>query len=366
MIQRRGLAKILLIIWLFPITACLWSCDRNNSTAGNDTRIPFAVLGDSDSHAYQDFILLPADNIHRGGAFRATTWQWTEALNTFRHAYIDQGEWNTWGTTIKVAETLDWLHLNGRAPRKQDFEYNFAVSGAECSDLVQGYYRQAPRLVSLMDAQPEKWQRGIVVIRIGVNSIGQNAALNRYAASGVTTASMQEVIQCANWIQQAIEAIHLHHPATRIVLVGIFNNAHWVPNFQLWGSAAEQNNINQVLDIFDQALIKMANDDASIIFFSDRNWFKQNWGGRDENGQLAYHELVIDNQFTINHTQGNAPNNMILADGHAGTAWNTLWAKALIDLLNQSFALNIPPITDNEISTFMQQNTALTNASTNQ
>ena len=71
--------------------------------------IPLAVLGDSDSHAYQDSILIPLSSGKRGGKFRATTLQWTEVLDKLRSTQINQGAWGVWGAPIKIAETLDWL-----------------------------------------------------------------------------------------------------------------------------------------------------------------------------------------------------------------------------------------------------------------
>ena len=120
--------------------------------------ISFAVLGDSDSHAYQDSVLIALDSGKRGGKYRATTFQWTEVLAQLRANQINQGEWGIWGTPIKVAETLDWLGLGGRAPRKRDFRYNFAVSGADCNDLITGYYRQAIEAIGCRQsalAEPE-------------------------------------------------------------------------------------------------------------------------------------------------------------------------------------------------------------------
>src|SRR5688572_17443685 len=96
--------------------------------------VALAVLGDSDSHSYHDRVLI-TEQFRRGGELRATTWQWTEALGQLRGRFIDQGPWNTWGTYNKVADVMTALRLPGRAPRKEDFRYNFAISGAECHEL---------------------------------------------------------------------------------------------------------------------------------------------------------------------------------------------------------------------------------------
>ena len=51
----------------------------------------------------------------------------------------------------------------------------------------------------------------------------------------------------------------------------------------------------------------------------------------------------------ITDSQGDAPVNAVLADGHAGTAWNALWASALVDLLNRRFDAGIPPVEESEV-----------------
>ena len=59
-------------------------------------RITMAVLGDSDSHAYRDTVLIPAAK--RGGVeFHDSTFQWTEILHALRAHEVDQGEWGVLG-----------------------------------------------------------------------------------------------------------------------------------------------------------------------------------------------------------------------------------------------------------------------------
>ena len=222
--------------------------------------------------------------------------------------------------------------------------------------MMQGYYRQAPRLLSLMNENPERWKKGVIVIRIGVNSIGQTASLNQYAKTGVTVETRQEIMACYGWIKQAIQLIRSHHPDTRMVLVGIFDNANWVPNFQLWHSHREHNNISQVLNLFDNALKELADADPHIVFFDDCAWFRKYWGYRYVNGQQVCKDRNLGEHITVHCTQGNDPSNMVLADGHTGTAWNLLWSKELVHLLNTAFGLKIPEINDTEIYLFMQQN----------
>ncbi|MEW4366714.1 SGNH/GDSL hydrolase family protein [Aliikangiella maris] len=312
-------------------------------------KIPLAVMGDSDSHAYHDYILLPLDEHTRGGRYRPFTWQWTEILYRLRNPIIDLGEPGSWGVNSKIARIAQWFQTELRAPRKQDFKFNFAISGAECADLLTGRFPQTPQLISLMDQTPQIWQKGVVIIRIGINTFGKKSALTRYAAQGLTKQTKQDIKQCIDVIQQSVASIHQHHPQVKILLVGIFNNAHWVPNFDLFQSATELAKIDRVYDQFDNHLIEIANNHKNIAFFNERQWFKNYWGSRDQYGKPAYHEQRFGNILTVSNSVGNHPSHSILGDGHAGTAWNILWAKAIILSLNQAFSLNIPPVTDQEI-----------------
>ena len=136
-------------------------------------RIRLAVLGDSDSQSFHDSLTL-ADPSLRGGPYRATTWQWTEVLARLRGDQIDPGEWGAWGTGNYRAYFDEAFGFLAQTPRKDDYRYNFAVSGASCSQLMGHPLRQAVRLVDLMNTEPQAWRNGIVLIRIGVNDIGGN------------------------------------------------------------------------------------------------------------------------------------------------------------------------------------------------
>ena len=53
--------------------------------------IPLAVMGDSDSHSYQDRIWLPPGDDEPGGPYRAQTFQWTEVLAQLRGTQLGGG-----------------------------------------------------------------------------------------------------------------------------------------------------------------------------------------------------------------------------------------------------------------------------------
>ncbi|MGH8061817.1 MAG: GDSL-type esterase/lipase family protein [Pseudoxanthomonas sp.] len=310
--------------------------------------IPLAVIGDSDSHSYQDRISFPPGGDKRGGAHHEATLQWTEVLARLRGQRLDPGEWGAHGTRGTVARARRWLGLEGRSPPKEDYRYNFALSGSECSDLLEGYAQQAKALVSLMDQQPAYWRNGVVVIRIGVNTFGDAAELEQMAHDPMAIQAQRKIASCVHDIRQSVDALHARHPGVRIVLVGIFDNSNWVPYLDRWRNPIMLANIGRGLDMFDHALQGMAREDPRIAFFDDRAWFADHWGGRDARGSAAYHELVVGD-LHVRNTAGDEPHNAVLADGHAGTAWNAEWARSLVELLNSRFHLGIAPITEAEV-----------------
>lgn len=317
------------------------------------TPVPFAVLGDSDSHSYHDTIRIPETSLKRGGAHRATTWQWTECLARLRGRYVDQGEWGTWGTRDKIARLSHWLGWEARAPRKIDYRYNFAVSGADSHDLMIGPYRQAPRLLHLMNGDPERWKAGIVLIRIGVNTIGKASALDRFATEGVTPAVTSEVLECASWIGRAIDLISHNHPQTRFVVVGILDNSDSPPYFGRWMNVSDREAITAALDLFDNSLRAFADRDLRVAFFDDRAWFRGVLGGRGIDGQPAYRSVSLGGHAVVTNTMGDEPVHAVLADGHAGTVWNALWAAGLVRFLNSVFELEIPPVSIDEVGSLV-------------
>jgi hypothetical protein len=344
-----AVSAILLLIVLVLATIFFFRFMSADSEAPAGA-IPLAVLGDSDSHAFQDTILIPLTSGKRGGKFRATTLQWTEVLAKLRSNQINQGAWGTWGAPIKIAETLDWLGLGGRAPRKLDFRYNFAVSGAECADLMTGYYRQAPRLLAEMNRAPERWRRGVVMVQIGVNTIGQNESLDRYAKSGVTPQIRTEILACVEAHRQAISLIATSHPHTRFMVAGIFDNANIASNFERWTTPVELANIAAALDIFDTGLRSLCATNPNITFIDARSWFRDHWGSRDANGKLVYKSVNLGGAVSVTNTRGDDPRNAVLADDHGGVVYNALWARRSIEAMNSAFSLNLTPITLAEIA----------------
>jgi hypothetical protein len=168
---KQALAAIAGLAALGMAAVVLWGGDPADNSP--PTTIALAVLGDSSSHSYQDSLSFPQGSADRGGAFRARTFQWIEALARLRGNELNPGPWVRWGRPGQVAWLRGAIGLHiGRTPRKEDYLFNFAGSGASCSDLMGGpLWRrgQAPQLVELMDHNPARWRSGVIVIRIGNN-----------------------------------------------------------------------------------------------------------------------------------------------------------------------------------------------------
>jgi hypothetical protein len=248
--------------------------------------------------------------------------------------------------------------MQDRAPRKQDHRFNFAISGAGCETLTTGGGRQVQRLMTLMDREPQRWRHGIVVIRIGVNDFGMEDGLARLAGDPADPIAQQAIGRCIEQVSAAIALLHGRQADLRIVLVGIFDNAHWPRYLERWQSAREIDNIRHGLDVYDSALATMAAADRRIAFFDDRAWFDQRWGGRDANGKPAYRSLTLASGLAVSNTMGDEPRHAVIADGHAGLVWNVLWAQSLVALLNERFGLGLAPIDDQEVARIVDQTRA--------
>lgn len=335
---------------LVILSAVMDSADGSISTTSHST-IPLAILGDSDSHSYQDRLAFGNDPQARGSTYRSMTFNWPEMLAQLRGKQLDLGKWGIWGNRRELFALIrEVFGMPARLPRKEDYRHNFAISGAICSDLMTGRYRQAPRLLSLMDLEPERWRNAIVVIRIGVNSFGGGRSLDALADDPATPDVLATMDTCVQYIQQAVDLISERHPHTRFVLVGIFNNAHWPKNLEKWQSHAQLTHISMGLDHFDHALRALAGAaPKQRLFFDDRAWFKHLWGTRNPAGKPSYRTVDLGGKLQVTNTAGDEPWHSVVQDGHAGTVWNGLWAQALIDQLNVHFELGIEPISTEEI-----------------
>lgn len=316
-------------------------------------QLRLAVLGDSDSHAFHDAVSLNYGTSEaRGGPQQASTWQWTEILGQLRPMDIDQGPFGEVGSNGAGA----WLrrHLLGSLvrQRKEDFRYNFAVSGAVCTDLVDGSHGQVPSLLAEMDRDPRGWSAvpAVAIIRIGINSLGKKADLDTFARTGPDAGALARVQECGDAVAQAVASLKGKQPSLHIILVGILNNVDWPPLHLKFQSAREQANIAAVMDAYDNRLRNLADSVDGVTFFDDRAFFRSRFGGRDGDGKPAYQEVKLGGRRSVTVSQGDEPWHAVIGDGHAGTVWNGLWAGEMVKQFNQIPSVNITPITLAEVA----------------
>lgn len=317
--------------------------------ADNSPSIRLAVLGDSDSHSYADKIWFSEGGTFRGGKYRNQTLQWTEVLEEFRGTEVEQGQWGTWGTWGRVARFAGLFGIRLRTPRKQDYEYNFATSGALCFNLMADESNQTQHLLRLVSRDETGWKKGIVLIRIGINDLGRQGFLDRAAADGLSETVLAAINACGKAIETSVRIIGQQQPGLYIVLVGILNNSDWPPYFEHWQSSTAQANIHSALDLFDERLRKLAAEADHVEFFDDRSNFRGYFGGRDSDGKPDYHKVELERGIFITNSLGNSPEHAILKDGHGGTLLNALWSRDFIDFINVKWALGITPVSDQEI-----------------
>lgn len=351
---RRVLGAATGLVTLGFVALAYW--DRGTpSDSSPPTTVALAVLGDSGSHSYQDSVSFPPGSADRGGAFRARTFQWTEVLARLRGNQINQGPWVRWGQSNQIAWLRDLIGLHvGRTPRKEDYLYNFAVSGATCGSLLGGplrRYAQAPRLVELMDHDPGRWRNGVVVIRIGNNDWW--AVLDDQARDPKAPTVRAAAAYCVEQIAATITAIHRAHPGTRILLVGTDNGANEPDALERYRSAEALNNIQAAFDDFNAQLRELAGSDMRIAFFDAGIWFRNHWGTRGYDGASAFKIVAIGEKLRVTNTVGDAPTNAELSDHHAGLVWNTLFAQSLVARLQEAFGLPLTPISDEDVERFV-------------
>lgn len=310
--------------------------------------IPLGVLGDSDSHAYQDRILLPAPG-DRGGRLREQTLQWTELLARLRGDYLDQGPWGTWGTRGLVSRLHDLLGLPSRAPRKQDFLFNFAVSGVGCESLTEGTWRQTQRLLDVMRTSPSEWRRGVIVIRLGVNSLGTRRMQDDYARDGFTEGARQKVRACAEHFRRAVELIRSEHQDTSIVLVNNCDDNMLEAEFLIRGRGLPA--IRAAFDAFEAELQHLSKAFPRITYLADRDLVRATFRGTvSSGGRPEYQPLPFGALGKISWSEGDEPSNAMLADGHYGTVMNALWANRLLETLEAQFGIQVPRLRAEEVN----------------
>lgn len=348
------LTLALVAVALLLVVGALFYSGAGSKPAGpNSAAIPIGILGDSDSQSYQGRNYLDPAGLPAGGAYHASTLQWPEVLARMREKQVDLGEWGVWGVPrwLSMTRARDGLGLRWRGPRKEDYRHDFAWPSG-CDHLIHGGWRQTQRLVEVMNENPAWWRQGVVIVRIGINDFGKEP-LDALAADPLSPEVRRIMEGCVDRIRESVQLIRASHPDTAIVVVGIANNAHWPRYFGKFQAPREVANIDAGLDYFDHQLRGLVASQARMAFFDDRAWFDRLWGGRGVDGKPNYRTVSIGEHLKVTNTAGDAPENTVLANDHAGTAYNVLWVRSLVDLMRSSFNIPISSIADSEIQTFV-------------
>jgi hypothetical protein len=322
------------------------ACDRDAVTTSSTHTPRLAVLGDSDSHSYRDAIT----GLRRGGDYHDVAYQWTEILARVRPEFLDQGEYTAWGSRAILARARDLLGLEAKTPRKQDFRWNYAWSGARCASLTSAWPWQARWVATSLRADPEAWADGLVLVKIGVNDLGQRRHLDAYAATGLRDAERAVIAGCAREIGTALDMIRAASPTVRVLVVGVADDSSWPPETTPQRSAEEVARIRAVLNAYDDALRSLVAERAGMAFMDDRAWYYEHFADRDSAGNSQPSSISFGGRTPVTNSQGDAPNNLMLADGHAGTVANGLWVRHLIRTLDRELGFEIPEISDADIA----------------
>lgn len=348
----RTPSLLLILLLATSSVVCAQVGDSQQTESRSPAIIPIAVLGDSDSHSYRDSL----DNAARGGSFHELTFNWPALWQQLRNDEVDFGHFDIWGSSYRVARLKSWFGLKARAPAKLDFEYNYAVSGLECSSLLSAWPYQAKWLLQRLEADAEYWANGLVFIRIGVNDIGQGHHLNTWAETGLESSTQTIINNCASEIQAVTDAITVQHPSVKVVLIGIFRNYN-LPSLYAVSDRNQLENIESVLSGFDFALAEIAQGSSRTIFIDDNAWFLNRFGGRLDSSLVD--SIILDKRIQISNTMGDHPANLVLADKHAGTVINGLWLMNVISQINTQFDLNLTSPSEKEIADIICQDNAV-------
>ena len=333
---------VLLLAFLALLFRPEWEhMDKNNYTPG---RVPIMVIGDSDSHSYRDSYY----GTHRGGKYHNVTFQWTEILARIRPSEVDLGPFGFWGSHNTIYRIRKFLGLYAR-PRKQDFKYNFAVSGATCNTLPpQSFLRQSYLASRLINNNPRYWNNGLVIIRIGINDFGQWRHLKKYVDGNITPQIKKPILNCIGRIKDTVSLIRTSSASVKIILLGIMDNSNWPPVMPLDDTG--HRNINKVLDIYDDGLRAIARKDTNILFVEDRKWVEQLIGYWNSKKHIGHREINLGGKTNISNSAGDNPHNIILNDEHSGTVLNGLWIRHLFHKLNDHFGTGFTPLLNSEIA----------------
>lgn len=321
-------------------SAVMWAsssvpaADRPTPDCRNPVHVPIAVLGDSDSHAYRDGVR----GVARGGVYHAVSMNWLEVWARLRPGEIDPGAFATAGVPETIARLSGLLGAPTRTPRKQDFLFNYALSGATCSSLLDDWPRQTDQLVRRITRRPAGWRDGLVILRIGINDLGQV----RHVAAWVEDPAAGEDLAdaCVDAVRRSVDALRAATSA-RIALVGIAREADGPYEALRQLPPGALANAERVLGRFDYGLEQIAAADPGVAYIDGHDWFRRRFP--------AGVEAVTVAGLRVFNARSDRPDHLVLADNHAGTIAGGLFLQAFVETINRQFGCGFGAIEDDEI-----------------
>ena len=300
-----------------------------------DKRLTVAVLGDSDSHSYRDTY----DNKLRGGIYNKNTYNWFELWNLLSKKEINSGEWGAWGNHYRITKIKHRLGIKSRSPRKLDYKYNYSLSGLKCDSLFDTWPYQGQWLLEEIRSNPVRWSKGLVIIRIGINDIGNKNEVTKWAKTGLDEIAQNKVTECVNAITTSAQKLKNESRTIKIALIGVTRSYNFSGYCCQNLTREEINNIENVLQEFDKKLIKFSGLSENISYIDDHYWFNNLFGSQENQNLLE--KINYDGTIDLYNKSGDFPNNILLSDDHTGTLYNGLWVNHLISVLNKDFQLNL-------------------------
>jgi phospholipase/lecithinase/hemolysin len=272
------------------------------------------VIGDSQSDEYQ------ADD-HRGYQYAPTTLGWVEQL--VKNRKIDFGPWNTWGDS-----------------RRTGFGYNWAQTGATSQSMISS--GQHTGLVQ----QVKDGTVNLVIIYIGANDFAPYNTIDGYYPVYSGALAGKELMLKENKLVDAIETVIMtirEAGKTNIVVVT-------VPDWSLSGifrvaypDTSGQQRVSNAVTGVNTKLKLIAKKYA--VALADINVFYKQYLTEAPLGSIR-----IGSEDITLLVPSDEPHSAFLSDGiHPGTVVSGLFARFLIQQINQSFGATIAPLTDEEI-----------------
>ena len=222
---------IVAIVAVLALAAYALVVHRSHRRAAVSPSVPpVAVLGDSDSHSYQDRISFPPA---AGSAAPNTATSRCNGPKCSR-AFAGMHSTSTHGArtapaAFRPSSRRSSARRTQAAPRGLPLQLRDV--GRRMQRSLTGW-EEAPALVKLMDGEPERWQHGIVIIRIGINTFGKVKSMNGLARSPPDPDVIASIDACIADYRDAVALIRARHPGTRFVLVGIFRQPQLVALFR--------------------------------------------------------------------------------------------------------------------------------------